>query len=85
MGAFIIQQSTVDPYISGKELSPQISDSMQTKVSNVTVNTFRNDLGYGFLPPIKEPLISEIQNIKRLNFSYTVLIFRKELPNICFF
>lgn len=82
--SFIVEQTFSNPLSSGNDLHNQIKDSMNIDISRTTINEVRGECGYKFLPPIQEPLLTEIQIIKRLNFCYTVLIHRNNLPFIGF-
>lgn len=48
----------------------------------------RHESGFKFLPthtpPVKDPLLSQTQIGKRIDFGYSVLLYKKRLPNIGF-
>lgn len=48
------------------------------------INHLRYQIGFNYLPPLSEPNLSQIQKQKRINFCYTFLLHRKELPFIGF-
>lgn len=84
VSSFIVQQTHQNPYISGTDLHHQIIDSIGIDISPTVINEIRGEEGFKFLPPIKEPLLTEIQIEKRMNFCYSVLIHLDDLPNIGF-
>ena len=84
VAAFINQATFNDPYISGSDLHSQIDQTMHTSICPTTINEFRREIGFKYLPPLHEPLLTDIQVQKRISFCYSILLHRKELPFICF-
>ena len=84
VAAFIRQATFNDPYISGSDLHTQIDQTMHTSISSSTINEFRREIRFKYLPPLHEPSLTNIQIQKRINFCYSILLRRKELPFICF-
>ena len=82
--SFVIQQTLTNPYSSGQDLHNQLIDTKNIDVSRTTINSIRGDCGYKFLPAIQEPLLTPIQIVKRLNFCYSILLHKNDLPFIGF-
>lgn len=57
---------------------------MNVNISSHTINRLRGQIGFNYLPPLSEPNLSKIQKQKRMNFCYTILLHRNELPFIGF-
>ena len=57
---------------------------MNVNISSHTINLLRGQIGFNYLPPLSEPNLSKIQKQKRMNFCYTILLHRNELPFIGF-
>ena len=57
---------------------------MNISIGSSTVNDIRTDQGFKFLPPLHQPNLTDMQIQKILNFCYSILIHRHELPYIGF-
>lgn len=57
---------------------------MKVSLSNSTINNFRGKIGFIYLPPEHSPLLSDLQIKKRMNFCYSILLHKNELPFTCF-
>lgn len=62
----------------------QLKSSLNVNISSSTINRLRGEIGFNFLPPLSEPKLSELQKQKRMNFCYTILLHRDDLPFIGF-
>lgn len=84
VSGFITQATLANPYISSHDLKEQIHNSFNISIGETTVNSMRSEAGFVYLPPIKEPSLTQIQIRKRIDFCYTILLHKDELPNIGF-
>lgn len=57
---------------------------MDVSISNSTLNNFRGEIGFKYLQPEHSPLLSDLQIKNRMNFCYSILSHKNELPFICF-
>lgn len=51
VASFINQKTFDEPYITGSDLKIQIKQSMDVSISNSTLNNFRGEIGFKYLPP----------------------------------
>ena len=55
--ADFINQATFNyPYISGSDLHTQFDQTMLASICPTTINEFRREIGFKYLPPLHEPL-----------------------------
>lgn len=84
VASFIIKETNQNPYISASDLQFNIQNTLKVDIGQTVLNELRKELGFKFLPPLKEPLLTPIHKEKRISFCYSILKKRHELPFIGF-
>lgn len=84
IASLIVQETSDNPYISASDLQYSVSNKLHSSIGQTTINNFRNEIGFKFLPPLNEPLLTPQHIEKRINFCYSILKNRNNLPVIGF-
>lgn len=80
-----IHSRTIDnPYITGLQLSKELLEQFDLKVSARTINNYRNEAGLHYRHPIRSVLISPTATPKRFDFTKFHLENRTDFSSIVF-
>lgn len=81
---YIHARTIENPYITGLQLSNELLEHFQLKVSDRTINMYRNEAGLQYRPPIRSVLITPTAAQKRFDFSKYHLENQTDFSNIVF-
>ena len=80
-----IHSRTIDnPYVSGSQLSKELLEHFGLNVSDRTINTYRNEIGLQYRPPIRSVLISPTAQQKRYDFTKVHIENKTDFSNTVF-
>ena len=81
---YIHARTIENPYITGLQLSNELLEHFQLKVSDRTINMYRNEAGLQYRPPIRSVLITPTAAQKRFDFTKYHLENQTDFSNIVF-